>query len=266
MSYWGHRFEAFLCADERGNLDLEVGSASPFLSFPSPMSTLHWQSPVNCNEQYISVVRGRLNGHRLLFGGEVDARDPADGAYIELKTNRFILHHLPIHHDIPILVRFLDNPRQEANFHRWKSVKWWLQSFLLGVPRILVGLRDDAGFVSGLKVPHLPLLPLPTVPLPPGVEGVGAGGGGVLVRQRLPPVHGRASGEAEGGSGSGPRRCFHPVLLSCAWSMGMGCQMWLMERKPGAPKVTLRKATEKERVEFAFFPQPLLQRYGRVQS
>ena len=54
--------------------------------------------------------------------------------YVELKTTRV-----------------MDNPSQVARFERDKLLKWWAQSFPIGVRRIVVGFRDDAGFVRKLQ-------------------------------------------------------------------------------------------------------------------
>lgn len=43
----------------------------------------------------------------------------------------------------------LNSPRDVANFER-KLMKFWIQSFLLGVPRIIVGFRDERGILSKL--------------------------------------------------------------------------------------------------------------------
>uniref|UniRef100_A0A183FBF0 Decapping nuclease n=1 Tax=Heligmosomoides polygyrus TaxID=6339 RepID=A0A183FBF0_HELPZ len=50
-----------------------------------------------------------------------------DGDLIELKTQRRAL---------------------EGTFWKQKSMKWWLQSFLLGIRDIVVGYRDDDGIVN----------------------------------------------------------------------------------------------------------------------
>ena len=36
-------------------------------------------------------------------------------------------------------------------FLRFKSIKWWAQSFIVGIPQIIAGYRDDQGMVSELK-------------------------------------------------------------------------------------------------------------------
>ena len=35
---------------------------------------------------------------------------------------------------------------------RFKLLKWWAQSFLLGIPKIIGGFRDDEGIVRRLEV------------------------------------------------------------------------------------------------------------------
>ncbi|KAK7482520.1 hypothetical protein BaRGS_00026231 [Batillaria attramentaria] len=118
MCYGGWKFEQYVTADKEGD--------KPDTS-----------SPVNNNEGFCSVVRTRLESHSLVYGGEVDAWDPAirgDGKYLELKTSRIMQSH-----------------RQEQNFKRFKLIKWWAQSFLLGISKIVCGFRDDDGIVHSLQ-------------------------------------------------------------------------------------------------------------------
>ena len=64
-------------------------------------------------------------------------------SYIELKTNREIL-----------------TDRNKSSFRRYKLMKWWAQSFLVGVPKITCGFRNDDGVVKVLQtfktaeIPH----------------------------------------------------------------------------------------------------------------
>ncbi|XP_061079901.1 decapping and exoribonuclease protein-like isoform X1 [Conger conger] len=121
MMYWGYKFEQYTCAAEPGGRPDESGV-------------------VNTNEAFCTVVRTRLAAHRLLFSGEVDCRDrdpqapPAPACYLELKTSAEIC-----------------TPKQRSNFHRYKLLKWWAQSFLPGVPRIIAGFRDDDGVVVSVE-------------------------------------------------------------------------------------------------------------------
>ncbi|XP_034566990.1 decapping and exoribonuclease protein [Notolabrus celidotus] len=131
MMYWGYKFEQYACADD-------------IHSSPDPGGV------VNTNEAFCTVVQTRLAEHRLLFSGEVDCRDKDPNApgppacYIELKTSAEIC-----------------TPKQRSNFHRFKLLKWWAQSFLPGVPRVVAGFRDHEGVVVGVetfpisKISHL---------------------------------------------------------------------------------------------------------------
>ena len=55
----------------------------------------------------------------------------------------------------------MNSYKQKENFMHFKLLKFWAQSFLAGVPKIIVGLRDDDGIVTSLKeyptlkIPHL---------------------------------------------------------------------------------------------------------------
>ncbi|KAM3598662.1 uncharacterized protein V6R79_021027 [Siganus canaliculatus] len=131
MMYWGYKFEQYTCADTVDSLPDSGGV-------------------VNTNEAFCTVVRTRLADHRLLFSGEVDCRDkdpsaPAPPAcYVELKTSAEIC-----------------TPKQRSSFHRFKLLKWWAQSFLPGVPRVVAGFRDHDGVVVAVetfpisKISHL---------------------------------------------------------------------------------------------------------------
>ncbi|XP_046351572.2 decapping and exoribonuclease protein-like [Haliotis rufescens] len=132
ICYGGWKFEQYLTSDVEGG---------------SPDTSV----PVNNNEGFCSVVRTRLNKHSLVFGGEVDCVDPtlsSKNKYVELKTSRE-----------------MDNPRQRENFHRYKLIKWWAQSFLVGIEKIICGFRDDDGIVHRLEE-------FPTLKIPDMVKGI----------------------------------------------------------------------------------------------
>ncbi|KAG8127654.1 hypothetical protein E2320_014544 [Naja naja] len=95
---------------------------------------------VNTNEAFCTVIRSRLGSHSLLFSGEVDCTDPRSpspqppSCYVELKTSK-VMH----------------SPAQRRSFYRHKIIKWWAQSFLPGVSRIVAGYRGPDGSVVGLE-------------------------------------------------------------------------------------------------------------------
>ncbi|KAL7850493.1 hypothetical protein SRHO_G00198420 [Serrasalmus rhombeus] len=125
MMYWGYKFEQYVCADD-------------------VHSVPDGRGVVNTNEAFCTVVQTRLADHKLLFSGEVDCRDkdpkspPAPACYVELKTSAEIC-----------------TPKQRSNFHRYKLLKWWAQSFLPGVPRIVAGFRDQDGVVVSVETFHI---------------------------------------------------------------------------------------------------------------
>lgn len=117
MTYWGHRFEPYLLSSTQD----AVAKVGPSVA-------------MNLNEEYCSIVRTKLDNHRLVFGGEVDCVDPETNEYLELKTNRLI-----------------ETPKHVEIFEKLKIVKWWLQSFLIGINTIICGFRNDSGVVSVLE-------------------------------------------------------------------------------------------------------------------
>ncbi|XP_061567070.1 decapping and exoribonuclease protein [Cololabis saira] len=125
MMYWGYKFEQYICAENTH-------------SSPDPSGV------VNTNEAFCTVVQTRLADHKLLFSGEVDCRDkdpsapPPPACYVELKTSAEIC-----------------TPKQRSNFHRFKLLKWWAQSFLPGVPRIVAGFKDHNGVVVSVETFHV---------------------------------------------------------------------------------------------------------------
>ncbi|EME43465.1 hypothetical protein DOTSEDRAFT_174304 [Dothistroma septosporum NZE10] len=130
MQYWGYKFETLAtlprpwadCGrEEIENREFEV---------------------VSNYAQYCSVVRTGIGNHSIVIGGEVDAvigckpDDPADPVpYVELKTSE----------------DFYGNDQKAAKKFERKMCRFWAQSFLLGVPKIVVGFRNKDGFLQRLE-------------------------------------------------------------------------------------------------------------------
>ncbi|KAG9134002.1 hypothetical protein Leryth_004702 [Lithospermum erythrorhizon] len=110
-SYWGYCFET-LATEDPNRFDGEG---------------IH---DVDANVEFCSVLKTKLGAHRILMGAEMDCCDSTDDGkrfYVELKTSRELEYHT------------------EERFEREKLLKFWIQSFLAGVPYIVIGYRDDAG-------------------------------------------------------------------------------------------------------------------------
>ncbi|OWF40092.1 decapping and exoribonuclease protein-like [Mizuhopecten yessoensis] len=120
MCYWGWKFEQYVTAGTQNG-------------------TPDTNTLVNTNEGYCTVVRSRLNSHSLVYGGEVDAAISEAGPgkpyqYVEFKTNMEI-----------------ETQKQDFSFRRYKLIKWWAQSFLVGITQIVAGFRDRDGIVHRLE-------------------------------------------------------------------------------------------------------------------
>ncbi|XP_065066252.1 decapping and exoribonuclease protein-like [Rhopilema esculentum] len=141
MCYWGYKFEDYMTKPLSGNKATEKCS----------------KNVTNNCEAYCSVVRTRMSSHSLVFGAEVDCCTLTDGkvkgpgSYVELKTTRI-----------------LDNPRQARNFANFKLIKFWAQSFLAGVPKVVCGMRDDNGIVR--KIKNYVTLDIPDIALREGAR------------------------------------------------------------------------------------------------
>jgi hypothetical protein len=95
-----------------------------------------------------SVYRTSLGAHRLLVSAEIDCEEALpDGsrAFVEIKTSGT-----------------METPESRCNFRERKLIKYWIQSYVAGVPAVVVGYRSEDGV---LKVPRQP--PTSPPPLPP---------------------------------------------------------------------------------------------------
>ncbi|XP_001605161.1 decapping and exoribonuclease protein [Nasonia vitripennis] len=129
---WGFKFEQYVLSD-------------------SPGSSPKTDEPVNEAEEFCCLFSTKLGHKTLLYGAEMDGvcsrdvvREPVNWKYlkfVELKTNRVI-----------------KNSYQEQNYRR-KLLKWWCQSFLVGIDEVIYGTRTDQGKVfelDNVKVTEMP--------------------------------------------------------------------------------------------------------------
>ncbi|WYZ38777.1 hypothetical protein EsH8_III_000691 [Colletotrichum jinshuiense] len=128
MQFWGYKFETL------ATLPAAWGDTS------REYIENREDEVVNNNAQYCSVVRTGIGQTVICIGGEVDAvwdskpvKPGAPTNWVELKTS------LAIRDD-----------RDVDNFHR-KLMKFWIQSFLLGVPKIIVGFRNRHGVLTSVE-------------------------------------------------------------------------------------------------------------------
>lgn len=128
-TYSGHKFEGLCMVDAQQ----PAGAVAPL--------AVRREAPVNTNAEFGIVVRARLGPHRFVLGAEVDGLD-ADGAgYLELKTTA------------------APHSAAQQRFLKEKMMKYWLQSYLAGVPRLLIGYKDRRAHVRELV--QLPVSAIP---------------------------------------------------------------------------------------------------------
>ena len=106
-------------------------------------------TPIDANDEYVGLFNCKLGDHRLAVAAEIDCVDDS-GTYVELKTNKL-----------------LASKRLVGTFERFKMFKFWVQSYLVGVPRVIVGFRDEDELRKGQAFDTLEL---------PGLAAAGAQG------------------------------------------------------------------------------------------
>ncbi|KAJ7592915.1 RAI1 like PD-XK nuclease-domain-containing protein [Mycena floridula] len=125
--YYGYSFESYCTSTTPTRPSPDRQSKDP----PG------WGGDVDTNVQWCSVVRTKLGDIRMVIGGEVDCvQKDSKGrdSLVELKTS--------------LVIR---NAYNETKFEK-KLLKFYFQSFLLGVPDILVGFRTPGGDVKTLQM------------------------------------------------------------------------------------------------------------------
>ncbi|KAK6783017.1 hypothetical protein RDI58_020813 [Solanum bulbocastanum] len=134
LCYWGYCFESLATEDPRR----------------SDGEGIHH---VDANVEYCAVVKTKLGAHRVLMGAEMDCCDSTDDGrrfYVELKTSRELEYHTEEKYEREKLLKFwvltmethLSCSLADSFMH---LMRIYIQSFLAGVPYIVVGFRDDAG-------------------------------------------------------------------------------------------------------------------------
>lgn len=102
------------------------------------------RKPVIESEEFCAMYTTQVDGKKILYGAEMDgviSNEPC--------RNLDDLKKLPM---VEVKVKRREtNERQISNFYRFKARNWWLQSFLVGIDSIHVGVRNDDGIVEEVK-------------------------------------------------------------------------------------------------------------------
>jgi RAT1-interacting protein len=117
-------------------------------------------------QQYCSVVQTGIGSTTLLLGGEVDAGKPMNSPSCQVLTCRIdkVWDRKPDDPEQPInwvelkTAEEIQSDHDKVKFER-KLLKFWIQSFLLGVPKIIVGFRSKTGML--LRLEEIPTHSIP---------------------------------------------------------------------------------------------------------
>lgn len=104
--------------------------------------------PVIEAEEFSVMFSTEIDGKRVLYAAEMDgviSKEPCTNLQ-DLKTVPMV--------EVKVKRREL-NQRQLESFYKFKSRNWWLQSFLVGIDTIHVGVRNDNGIVE--EVNRIPI-------------------------------------------------------------------------------------------------------------
>ncbi|XP_076657938.1 decapping and exoribonuclease protein-like isoform X1 [Halictus rubicundus] len=126
-SSWGRKFEQYMLAD-------------------SPFEDPDLSIPLNGNGYLCCMFKSAFGGTALLYGAEIDGirsshriTDTSIGKDIELIELKTISLRAITRHGY-------------IKYNRANSIlKWWLQSYLVGIPRIVCGCRNDNGVVTEIR-------------------------------------------------------------------------------------------------------------------
>ncbi|KAI8818915.1 RAI1 like PD-XK nuclease-domain-containing protein, partial [Fimicolochytrium jonesii] len=161
MTYMGYKFESLATVDTPPGVLQGMGEGER-----EGVLARRDGGVVNTNRQYCCVVKTRVGRHGVVMGAEVDClvddvkpKTNPQTAYAELKTNRVIT-----------------NPNQRRSFERHKLLKVWAQSFLPGIPTVIVGYRHDDGRLSHIQ--SLKTMSIPRMVRESASQSGRGGGGG----------------------------------------------------------------------------------------
>ncbi|KAF2348980.1 RAI1-like [Trinorchestia longiramus] len=124
MSSWGYKFEQYM-----------ADGSDP-------------RTGVNENESYSCIMRAQLRNHSLIYKCEVDG----------VETKLHVTNRLPHQHEL-LELKTHNMKFMSYGLNKYKLRDTWIQCALAGIPRVVVGYRDDNGMVHRLRCLQVKDLP-----------------------------------------------------------------------------------------------------------
>ncbi|XP_067212106.1 decapping and exoribonuclease protein-like isoform X2 [Linepithema humile] len=120
----GYKFEQYMLADDPSHE-------------PDP------SAPLNICEEFHCVFKAKFGDHSLLYGAEIDgilSQEPINDTLIDKKIKLVELKTCPMHYD-----------SKRGRFYPDKATNWWSQNYLVGIDKIICGLKDKSNTVRMIK-------------------------------------------------------------------------------------------------------------------
>ncbi|KAL8869619.1 MAG: hypothetical protein Q9174_004138 [Haloplaca sp. 1 TL-2023] len=129
MSFWGYKFETLSLLP------------APWDETSRDFIESRESHVVNNHSQYCSVVKTSIGKSKLVLGGEVDAVWDSKPSVTSTETINWVE------------LKTAATPHSDRDILKYerKLLKFWIQSFLLGVPKIIVGFRSKDGVLESLE-------------------------------------------------------------------------------------------------------------------
>jgi hypothetical protein len=157
--YYGYKLETICTEQHAEEKKEEEGQGNGGGGTPAATTTATKQQPppplVDSTSEYCALMAVRLGRHRVLMAAEIDAAEQPGGALAEIKCYRPPPPQQQQQHGGGGRGRGGPRPHRAAEtLFRRKHQKWWVQSFLAGVPLLVLGQRDERGdLVAVHRVP-----------------------------------------------------------------------------------------------------------------
>ncbi|KAJ1907254.1 decapping endonuclease targeting mRNA [Tieghemiomyces parasiticus] len=131
LMYSGYRFETV------STLDFDPRELQ---GRDDPRISARYDKDTNNLSEFNCVFKTKLGDHSILMGAEIDCvcygmeKEGRGERYLELKTSTLI-----------------NSPSSRESFEKHKLLRYYIQSFLAGIPQIHVGFRDPRGVLRAIR-------------------------------------------------------------------------------------------------------------------
>ncbi|CAD6888793.1 unnamed protein product [Tilletia controversa] len=159
--YSGYAFESWCVSPAIPDTDAKA-AAMDDRGEREPPPPPGWGGTINNNVQWCAICKTTLGSNRLIIGGEVDCIQPS--ALSKFPASSALLNASTLNPDDFVELKTsaeIRNERDAERFEGTKMLRFYFQSFLLGVPTIVTGFRDRAGFLADVQ--SIPTLNLPRI-------------------------------------------------------------------------------------------------------